>query len=792
MARHETTHRGIGAAVARREDDRFLRGKGQYVADFDMPGALHVAFVRSPVAHGMLRAISVPEHLRDAVLTSADLDADGVKPIVSAPSVPQFRRSAEPILANGKVRYAGEIVAMCVAASRAEAEDIAGGVALDIEDLPALSDMLAAAAPGAPRVHEEWPDNIVISYAESRGFEQAPAWPVQVTREIRTARHCMVPIEGRGALAYRDARLGCLTLVTSSQFPHCVQTGLAECLSLEDREVRVIAPDVGGGFGYKGVLTREEVAVAWLARRLDRPVRWQEDMREHLAANANCREHHYRITAWADRDGRLKAVDCVAHVDAGAYSAFPTAASLEAAQIANLLPGPYDFPAYRCRAHAVATTKCGILPYRGVARTGVCLAIEVVMDAIARAVGLDPVEVRLRNLAGPEQMPFRNVVGKVFDSGDHKECVRRAVAMVAAREGLAATSATRAGSSSASVRIGRGLSFFVEQGAHGTTVLAGWGRPIVPGYEQAHMRLTADGGIEVRVGTHSHGQGHETTYAQIAHEVLGVDLERIKVLQGDTLYTPYSTGTWGSRSIVMGGGAVARAAKALAERAVRIGAHLMQADSTTARIEGGSVVAGSSSISLKDVARAWYYQPQTLPPDVDTAGLEVTAGYRAASDAGTFSYAAHACTVSVDTETGRVDILDYVVVEDGGTLINPMIVDGQIRGGVVQGIGTALYEETPFDARGQPLATTLGEYLLPGAMTVPRLRIGHMETPSPHTEHGAKGIGEGGAVGPPAAIVSAINDALAPLGVEVHDLPVTPQRVLAAIQRAQAVVPGRR
>ncbi len=773
------TSRGIGASVPRKEDARFLRGKGQYVADFHMPGTMEIAFVRSPVAHGILRGVVIPEHRRAQVFIAADLA--NVKPIVSAPPLPNFKRSSEPILATGKVRFAGEIVAACLGSTRAEAEDIAAEISLDIDELPALTDMLAAARPDAPRLHDEWADNIYIEYTDNRGFDTEPEAPIRVTRDIRTARHCMVPIEGRGALAYRDNRLGYLTLVTSSQFPHCVQTGLAECLGLDDGEIRVIAPDVGGGFGYKGVLTREEVVVAWLARHLDHPVRWIEDSREHLTANANCREHHYSITAWASRDGRLQAIDCVAHVDAGAYSVFPTAASLEAAQIANLLPGPYDFPAYRVRSRAVATSKCGILPYRGVARTGVCLAIEVVMDEIARQTGLDTHEVRLRNLATAERMPFRNVVGKVFDSGDHPECVRRAVEAI----GWEKVRERQATPESDGRRIGLGLSFFVEQGAHGTTVLAGWGRPIVPGYEQARMRMTVDGGIEVHVGTHSHGQGHETTYAQIIDEVLGVGIDRIKVMQGDTLTAPYSTGTWGSRSIVMGGGAVARAAAAIATRATRIGAHLLQADPAAARIEHGRVVAGSGSISLKDVARAWYLQPQTLPPDIDTSGLEVTSGYRAASDAGTFSYAAHAAVVAVDIETGRIEILDYVVVEDGGTIINPMIVDGQIRGGVAQGIGTALYEETPFDNRGQPLAGTLGEYLLPGSTSVPRMRIEHMETPSPHTEHGAKGIGEGGAVGPPAAIVSAVNDALCPLGAELHDLPVTPQRVIAAIKAAR-------
>jgi carbon-monoxide dehydrogenase large subunit len=317
-------------------------------------------------------------------------------------------------------------------------------------------------------------------------------------------------------------------------------------------------------------------------------------------------------------------------------------------------------------------------------------------------------------------------------------------------------------------------------------VLASWGRPIVPGYEQANVRLTADGDIEIRVGTHSHGQGHETTFAQVAHEILGVDFDRIKVLQGDTLYTPYSTATWGSRSMVMGGGAVARASRMVAARAARIGAWLLQADAADAKVAEGRVVAGKGSVTLREVARAWYLQPQNLPPDVDTGGLEVTAGYRAERDSGTFSYATHAAVVAVDPQTGMIEILDYVVVEDGGVLVNPMIVDGQVCGGTAQGIGTCLYEAMPFDSQGQPLASTLLDYMLPGPTEVPDIRILHMETPSPYTEFGMKGLGEGGAVGPPAAIVSAVNDALRTLGVEVHDLPLAPECILAAIDTARA------
>jgi aerobic carbon-monoxide dehydrogenase large subunit len=763
----------------RKEDDRFLRGRGQYVADFRLVGMREVAFVRSPVAHARLKQVLVPEQFRNVVYTAKDLA--GVKPIVSAPTLKGFKSSSEPILAADKLRFVGEIVAMCLAPSRAEAEDVAAAVTLEFQELPAVTDALVACELGAPRVHDEWADNLFVEFRHEGPIEEAARMAaIKVTRRIRTARHCMVPIEGRGVIAYRDARLRQLTLITSTQFPHSVQTGLSECLRIEHGQIRVISPDVGGGFGYKGLLCREEVALAWLAQQVDHAVRWLEDRREHLMANANCREHHYQIDGYATADGKLIAIDCVAHVDAGAYSCYPISSALEAAQIASLLPGPYVLSAYRCRSAAVATNKCPVLPYRGVARTGVCLAIETIMDAIAREANLEPYVVRLRNMVRPEQMPFDNIVGKHFDSGNHPECLRRAVAAI----GLEAVRERQRLLEKDGRLIGVGVCFFVEQGAMGTSVLASWGRPMVPGYEQANMKLTPDGEIEIYVGTHSHGQGHETAYAQVAHEILGVDFDKIRVVQGDTLHTPYSTSTWGSRSMVHGGGAVSAASRLLAERAAHIGAWLMQADAAEVRVADGKVIAANSSVTLREVARAWYLQPQMLPPEIDTGGLEVTAGYRAARDSGTFAYAAHAAVVAIDPSTGAIEILDYVVVEDGGTLVNPMIVDGQIRGGTAQGIGTCLYEAALFDTRGQPLATTLHDYLLPSAPDVPEIKVLHMITPSPYTEFGVKGLGEGGAVGPPAAIVSAVNDALRPFQIEIHDLPLTPQRIVAAIESA--------
>jgi carbon-monoxide dehydrogenase large subunit len=411
----------------------------------------------------------------------------------------------------------------------------------------------------------------------------------------------------------------------------------------------------------------------------------------------------------------------------------------------------------------------------------VCFALELLLDAIAREAGVEPHEVRAKILVQPEQMPFDNITNKHFDSGDYPEAMRRAASMM----NIPAIRERQRRKEPDGRLIGTGVSIYCEQAAHGTSVYAGWGIPMVPGHEQANARMTPDGGLEIRVGVHSHGQGLETTLAQVAHEILGIETARIRVVHGDTAITPYSTGTWGSRSMVMAGGAVATACAELAERAKQIGAKLLQLDLDSVVLRDGRVHGPNSSIGVAEIAHTWYRRPQDLPGDVDPGGLEVTSGYKPRRDSGTFSYATHAVTVAVDPDLGDVEILDYVIVEDGGVLVNPMIVDGQIFGGLAQGIGTALYEEMPFDAAGQPLATTLADYLLPGPTEVPEPRLAHMETPSPYTMFGVKGIGEGGAIAPPAAIANAVNDALRPLGVQVLHSPISPRRLVEAILAAR-------
>lgn len=772
---------GIGARVKRKEDERHLHGRGRFVSDILLPNLHEVAFLRSPLAHGRIRGVAIPDDLKSRVYTAADLD--GVAPIRAVATVPGFKASDYPPLATGKVRYAGEAMAMCVAKTRAEAEDMVDLVRLDLEELPAVCDVEAAVQSGSALVHEDWGDNLFLDAVVGGDMgDLEKTAPVIVEREYKMARQVMNPMEGKAVLAHWDDTASQLIVYTSTQVPHSIRSGLSLCLGLPEEKIRVIAPDVGGGFGYKCVLQPEEICVAWLAMKRRHPVRWVEDRREHLTAGANTREHYYKVKAYADERGKLLGLDATVTISVGAYSVWPFTAVIEAGQAGGNLPGPYVFDKYRCRTVSVATNKPPFTPYRGVARPGVCFAMDLTIDAVAREVGREPHEVRAENLVQPEQMPFTNVTNKYYDSGDYPAGIREAVEKI----DVAGTRARQAEGEEDGRLIGVGFATYVEQTAHGRPVFGAWGIAVVPGYENASVKLTADGGLEIRVGVQSHGQGMETTLAQIANTELGVPLDRITVIHGDTGTTPFSTGTYASRGIVMAGGAVATACRELIPRMAPIAAHFLQCKPEEVRLEGGMMKGPSGEVPLADIGRAWYLRPDQLPEVIDEGGLEVVMGYKPGIETGVFGYATHAVTVAVDPALGAVEILDYVIVEDCGTLINPMVVEGQTYGGAAQGIGTALYEEMPYSPQGQPLASTLADYILPGPTEVPRIRIYHTETPSPHTTHGQKGVGEGGAIAPQAAIGNAINDALKPLGAEVGEAPMTPRRILDAIGAAKA------
>jgi aerobic carbon-monoxide dehydrogenase large subunit len=772
---------GVGARVRRREDERHLHGKGRFVADYTFPDLQEVAFLRSPVAHARITRIGKPGQYADAVIVRADMH--GATDIVADSSLPTYKASSHPPLASEKVRFVGEPVAMCFANTRAEAEDIAEEIELDLDELPAFANAFIARERTDVRVHDHWTDNLFLDLTADIDFEvRSKNAPVVVKQKVDLARQCMVPMEGKAVLAYWDHTQSQLVVITSTQVPHMIRTVLAQCLGIDHAQVRVISPDVGGAFGYKCVLQQEELCIAWLALTYKKPFRFIEDRREHLIAGANSRQHHYELTAYADECGRLLALDAQLLIDGGAYSAWPFTIGLETGQALGNLPGPYDFRGYRCRTQCAATNKPGFLPYRGVARTGVCFAIELTMDAIARAVGREAWEVRYDNLVRGADMPYTNVVKKHYDSGDFQESLKRAVDQL----DVAAWRARQKQGEPDGRLVGIGFATFTEQSAHGTAVFASWGLPVVPGYDLATVRITADGGLELRAGIHSHGQGMETTLAQIANEVLGVPLQKIRLVHGDTALTPYSTGTYASRSIVMAGGAVAATCRELIPRIVTIGAHLLKEEESAVRFEHGEVIGENGRVPLTDIAAAWYLRPERLPQGVNLAGLEATQGFKPKVDTGAFSYATHAAAVAVDPKTGDVEILDYVIVEDCGRMINPMVVEGQTIGGTAQGIGTAFYEETLYDDNAQPLTSTLADYMLPGPTELPSLKIIHMETPSPYTEFGAKGVGEGGAIAPPAALFNAVNDALRPLNASVSETPLTPRRLLAAIEAASA------
>jgi carbon-monoxide dehydrogenase large subunit len=782
MSEAKITGRGVGAALQRKEDKRHLHGRGRFVADMQMPGQLEVAFVRSAHAHGIIRAIEIPPEHIGRVFTAQDFPE--VKPIVAVPKIDGFKYSEHPALATDRVRFAGEPIAMAIAETRGKAEDIADSVFVDVEELPAVVDMLEAVKPGSPLIREEWGDNVFVrrdnDYGDLEAAKRNAA--VTVTREYRMNRQSPLPLEGRAILAYWDDRLEELVLYTGSQSPHQTRVGMAQVLGMPEGQLHLIVPDMGGGFGAKRVLYPEELMVAALAMKLKRPVRWIEDKREHILTAIHAREHHHKVTAYADAQGKILGLDVDLYVDAGAYSHWPNGPSMETGMASRNLPGPYTIPHYRCRTWTVATNKSAIGAYRGVARPAACFSIERTIDEVAYAVGRDPMQVRIENMVPADAMPYRSVTRLLFDGGDYAESVRRAAALVE----LDRIRATQREPREDGRLIGVGFASFTEQTAHGCGEWVSRGTPVIPGYESATARMMSDGSLQLMVGCVSHGQGLETTLSQIACETLGIDPMRVSVRHGDTQVSPFGMGTFASRSMVMSGGAVARACRLLKDKMAAIAAHLLHCEPQQLSFHDDAVhLADGRRVAFEEIGRIAHLRQEMLPAGVDPM-LEVTTTYEPGIDTGLFTYATQAAVVAVDPLTGHVELVDYAVVEDCGTVINPLIVDGQIIGGVAQGIGTALYEEIPYSPEGQPLATTLADYLLPSASEIPAIKIAHMCTPTPHTEFGMKGMGEGGAIAPPAAIANAIRDALRAIDAEVNETPMTPQRVRAAIELAQA------
>ena len=779
MASHSPSDGWIGVSLPRKEDARHLGGHGLFIADIKMPGVQDVAFVRSPVANGRLRQIVKPPDAGAKVFTLADLGP--LQILEAGPELAAHRHSPYPALADDRVRYVGQTIAACIAPTRAQAEDLAGRVTFDIEELPAVVDCVAAMRPGSSRLFDNWPDNAFIASTVNEGNPASLASaPIRLRRQFRMNRQATVPLECRGVLAYRDHRNDELVVYLSTQGGHVKRIGLAMALGLPEHKLRIIAPDVGGGFGGKNRLMPEDIAVAAMALKVGHPVRWIEDRREHLLASIHCRDHYYDLTISADRDGTLLGVEGEVYIDAGAYSLWPTGSFMEASMASRNLTGPYRIRHLNLKTYTVATNKSPMGPYRGVARPGACFAIERLVDEVARELGREPFELRRQNIVTAAELPYQTAAGMRLDTGDYVQALDTARDMI----DLPAVRSRQAAGEPDGRVIGVGFAFYTEQSGHGITEWVKRKSRVAPGYESANIRMLPDGSVIIYVGTQNHGQGHETTFAQIAANELTIDPDMISVRYGDTAVGPFGFGTFGSRSIVFGGGATARASRMLADKIRRIGAHLLQADVGTTRIEAGAVHGPNGKVGFAEIAYAANVRHEHLPAGMEPL-LDATATYEPVETGGVFAYGAHAVVVGVEPDTGVIELIDYVVAEDCGTMINPMIVDGQVQGGIAQGIGTALYEEIPYDAAGQPLATTFADYMVPCAPEIPAVRMAHLVTPALATEYGVKGLGEGGAIAPPAVIANAVADAFRAIGASFNETPLTPRRVSEAVERAR-------
>ncbi|MDP4502300.1 xanthine dehydrogenase family protein molybdopterin-binding subunit [Nonomuraea turcica] len=766
--------RWIGAALPRKEDPRLLQGRGRFVGDLEPPGTLHAAFARSPVAAGALRSVDLTSALAVpgvvAAFAAADLGLTGLRAVLERP---EFHPSTMPILAEDAVRHVAEPVAVVVAEDAYAAEDGAEAVIADIEPGEAVSS-LRRALDAAP-LHDGVASNVFVDLTMFDDPELdtiVGAAPLVLEEAFTSGRLAALPMEGRACLAEWSDRDDQLVVHVSTQVPHQVRTAIATSLGLPESRVRVVAPDVGGGFGLKCVAGREEIAVAALAHRLRRPVKWVEDRQENLTAAFHAREQEYDIRAAFDADGRILAVDADIRCDVGAYSVFPFTSGVEPLMAATELPGPYKLRHYRVRSRAVATNKAPTAPYRGVSRPQITFVMERLMDKAAARLGLDPAEVRRRNLISKDEFPYTGVTGITYDPGSYRESLDLATERLRAEGWYDLRAAAR----DEGRLVGIGLSCFSERTAYGTPAFMQRRMAMTPGYDVSHIRMDPSGTVFVTTGTASHGQGHETTFAQIVADQLGLHPDDVRIRQGDTDVGGYGWGTFASRSIVVGGGAARRAAVQLAERIRRAAGQLLEADPADLVLAGGAVaVRGvpAASMPIAEVARIAHFQSYRLDGD---HLLEASAAY---DPPGTFSNATHAVVVELDPGTGQARILRYIVVEDCGVIINPLVVDGQVRGGVAQGIAAALYEQVHYDESGQPVTATLMDYLVPTATEIPPIEVLHLETPSSHSETGSKGMGEGGTIGAPAAVVNAVNDAA---GTQVLDtIPVRPEQILGVL-----------
>jgi carbon-monoxide dehydrogenase large subunit len=785
MAQVETTPY-VGRSIPRLEDARLLRGRGRYVDDVQLPGMVHAAFLRSPHAHARVTSVNTDaarSHEGVVLVLTAD-DVGDIPAIATGLPREEVVANNRPILPADRVRFVGEPVACVVAASRYVAEDALELIEVEYEPLPALMNAEQALAEGATLLHDGTESNSFAHIEYEQGdVDRAFAEADRVFRKrLHHGRFHAAPLEGRATLADWDAGLQELTVWMSTQIPHLVRTLLCHSIGLTEKQLRVIAPDVGGAFGLKLHLWPEDYLVAVASKRLGRPVKWIEDRYEALAASLHSKEIICELEIATRADGTFLGMKGRYVGDAGAYAAYPFTPLVDSLCAAVMLPNLYNVDAARFEVDAAFTNKCPAGAYRGVGWTSGQTAREALVDEIARELGIDPMELRLRNTI-PDGEPFVSATGCNYDGGSYAAAQLKAMELVdydgfrerqrrAREEGR---------------YVGVGFSPFLEPGGWSGELAKRMGFPF-DYLDAARITIEPDGSVTVTLGLHNHGQAHQTTMAQVVADKLGVPIETIKIVQGDTAQAAYGAGTFGSRGAVIGYGAISRAAAEVADKVKQIAGHALEVSPEDIELrEGNAVVRGApeKSMPMLMIGFTAYFGAfvgGTRPPDMDPA-LTSTRSYDPPE---TYANGCCAAVVEVDAETGVVMVERLAIVDDCGVVLNPLVVDGQLIGAAAQGVGGALYEELIYDDDGNFLAGNLLDYLYPTTLEIPTIDVGHLETPSPVTEGGVKGCGEGGMISGPSAVVNAVADALAPLEVTIDRTPLDPNRVLGLIREAQA------
>jgi aerobic carbon-monoxide dehydrogenase large subunit len=762
----------VGARVPRVNDRKLLTGACRFVDDIDLPGMVHATVLRSPVAHGRLLSVDVSPigDAPDVLLVLTPLEvAEATRPIPCVWVMPGQRQTSYPVVPTDVTRYQGEPLGLVVADSRAAAEDALEQIVVDIDELPAVTDAEPAAGEDAPLLHPEWGTNVVVDMPRGDPEEVVTAAIERsshvVSMRFRIQRLSGNPIETRGVVARWDSRVEELTVWLSTQVPHHARDHLADTLGLAHDSVRVIAPDVGGGFGTKDHLYPDEVIVCLAAIRLDRPVKWIEDRAESFLASIHSREQVHEARLAFEDDGRFVALQTDLLGDIGAH---PSNVGAGPAFVATgMLEGPYKFDAAGARLRCVLTNKTPTGAYRGFGMQQAAWVRERLVDEAARSLHMDPAELRRRNMIQAHELPYTTHHFQNYDSGDYVRALDRAVELIR----------TDRPEETDGRRRGIGLSSYVEFTGLGPSRVQQLVNFRLGGYETAVVRMESDGTATVLTGVCSHGQGLETSLAQLAADLLGLPLEDVKVVFGDTATAPYSsTGTIASRSMAVGGGAIVRAAGRMREKLMRAAAHMLEASPEDLEVHDRMVrVRGvpGSGIPVRELAekiRLGWDLPEGMEPGLEERELHDPADI-------SYSYATHAAAIAVDPETGEIEIERYVVVHDCGVIVNPMIVDGQIHGGVAQGLGGALLEDMVYDTDGNPLTATFMDYLLPSSGEVPDMVVEHTQVPSPFIPGGMKGMGEGGTIAPAAAIGNALADAVPEIADLVTETPLSPSRV---------------